>query len=125
MESGITPIAESFPTRRNWCGTVVPICVDLCHLRADSSGEFRPQSTQITRIEAESSAAKRRKRHKQEQRRPAAKVTRRLALLHAHGWIAQVARTPRGIVSKKGRRMLRALRAARHATTEQWMTPAA
>ena len=41
---------------------------------------------------------------KQDQRRQAAKVTRRLALLHAHGLIKKVSRTHRWLVTDKGRR---------------------
>jgi hypothetical protein len=62
---------------------------------------------------------------KQEQRRQAAKVTRRLALLHAHGLIAKVSRTHRWLVTKKGRHLLTALLAARHPTTEQLISLAA
>jgi hypothetical protein len=62
---------------------------------------------------------------KQEQRRQAAKVTRRLALLHAHGLIAKVSRTHRWLVTEKGRRILTALLAARRATTEQLVAMAA
>jgi hypothetical protein len=62
---------------------------------------------------------------KQDQRRQAAKVTRRLALLHAHGLIAKVSRTHRWLVTKKGRRILTALLAARRATTEQLIALAA
>jgi len=56
---------------------------------------------------------------KQDQRRQAAKVTRRLALLHAHGLIKKVSRTHRWLVTDKGRRILTALLAARAATTDQ------
>jgi hypothetical protein len=62
---------------------------------------------------------------KQDQRRHAAKVTRRLALLHAHGLIAKVSRTHRWMVTPKGRRILTALLAARRATTEQLIALAA
>lgn len=59
---------------------------------------------------------------KQDQRRQAAKVTRRLALLHAHGLIAKVSRTHRWLVTDKGRRILTALLAARRASTDQLIT---
>lgn len=62
---------------------------------------------------------------KKDQRRHAAKVTRRLALLHAHGLIAKVSRTHRWIVTKRGRRILTALLAARRATTDQLIALAA
>lgn len=62
---------------------------------------------------------------KLEQRRQAAKVTRRLALLHAHGLIAKVSRTHRWLVTEKGPRILTALLAARRATTEQLIALAA
>jgi hypothetical protein len=61
----------------------------------------------------------------QDQRRQAAKVTRRLALLHAHGLIKKVSRTHRWLVTDKGRRILTALLAARRATTEQLIALAA
>ncbi len=62
---------------------------------------------------------------KQDQRRQAAKVTRRLALLHAHGLIAKVSHTHRWLVTEKGRRILTALLAARRATTDQLIALAA
>jgi hypothetical protein len=62
---------------------------------------------------------------KQERHRQAARVTRRLALLHAHGLIAKVPRTHRWLVTEKGRRILTALLAARRATTEQLIALAA
>jgi hypothetical protein len=52
-------------------------------------------------------------------RRQAAQVTRRLALLHAHGLIAKVSRTHRWQVTPAGRRLITALLAARSANTEQ------
>ena len=64
-------------------------------------------------------------KNKQDQRRQAAKVTRRLALLHAHGLISKVSRTHRWLVTAKGRRILTALLAARRATTEQLIALAA
>lgn len=60
-----------------------------------------------------------------EERSQAAKVTRRLALLHAHGLIAKVSRTHRWQVSQKGRRVLTALLAARQADTEKLISLAA
>jgi len=62
---------------------------------------------------------------KRDERRQAAKVTRRLALLHAHGLIAKVSRTHRWLVTDKGRRILTALLAARQANTEQLISLAA
>jgi hypothetical protein len=62
---------------------------------------------------------------KQDQRRQAAKVSRRLALLHAHGLIAKVSRTHRWLVTDKGRRILTALLCARRATTDQLINLAA
>jgi hypothetical protein len=64
-------------------------------------------------------------KNKQDQRRQAAKVSRRLALLHAHGLISKVSRTHRWLVTAKGRRILTALLAARRATTEQLIALAA
>jgi len=61
----------------------------------------------------------------QERRRKAAQVTRRLALLHAHGLIAKVSRTHRWNVTAKGRRLITALLAARHASTDQLISLAA
>lgn len=61
----------------------------------------------------------------QERRRKAAQVTRRIALLHAHGLIAKISRTHRWNVTAKGRRLITALLAARHASTDQLITLAA
>jgi hypothetical protein len=55
----------------------------------------------------------------------AAKVTRRLALLHAHGLISKVQRTHRWQLTQKGRRIVTALLAARHADTDKLMSLAA
>lgn len=52
-------------------------------------------------------------------RRQMARVGRQLALLRAHGLISKVARTHRYLVTEKGRRVITALLAARHANTEQ------
>jgi len=60
-----------------------------------------------------------------QRRSQAAKVSRRLALLHAHGLIAQVSRTYRWQVTPKGRRILTALLAARQADTDKLMSLAA
>ena len=60
-----------------------------------------------------------------QQRSQAAKVSRRLALLHAHGLIAKVSRTYRWQVTQKGRRILTALLAARQADTDKLMSLAA
>lgn len=62
---------------------------------------------------------------KKQQRAHAAKVSRRLALLHAHGLIAKVSRTYRWQVTEKGRRVLTALVAARQADTDQLIKLAA
>jgi hypothetical protein len=62
---------------------------------------------------------------KKQQRSQAAKVSRRLALLHAHGLIAHVSRTYRWQVTAKGRRILTALLAARQADTDKLMSLAA
>lgn len=62
---------------------------------------------------------------KKQQRSQAAKISRRLALLHAHGLIAKVSRTYRWQVTDKGRRVLTALLAARQADTEQLIRLAA
>jgi hypothetical protein len=59
------------------------------------------------------------------QRSQGAKVSRRLALLHAHGLIAKVPRTYRWQVTQKGRRILTALSAARQADTDKLMSLAA
>jgi hypothetical protein len=58
-------------------------------------------------------------------RRQAAQVTRRLALLHAHGLIAKISRTHRWQVTARGRRLITALLAARSANTEQLVSLAA
>jgi len=56
---------------------------------------------------------------KKEERSQAAKVSRRLALLRAHGLVAKVSHTHRWQVTDKGRRILTALLAARQADTEK------
>jgi len=60
-----------------------------------------------------------------QKRSQAAKVSRRLGLLHAHGLIAKVSHTYRWQVTEKGRRILTALLAARQADTEKLITLAA
>ncbi len=55
----------------------------------------------------------------------AAKVSRRLALLHAHGLIAKISHTHHWQVTKKGRRILTALLVARQADTEKLISLAA
>ena len=62
---------------------------------------------------------------KKQQRSQSAKVTRRLAMLHAHGLISKVSRTHRWQLTEKGRRTVTALLAARHADTEKLMSLAA
>jgi hypothetical protein len=54
-----------------------------------------------------------------EQRRQAAKVTRKLALLRAHGLIRKVSGTHRWVLTDHGRRIVTALLAARQADVEQ------
>jgi hypothetical protein len=62
---------------------------------------------------------------KKQQRSHAAKVSRRLALLHAHGLIARVSRTYRWQVTEKGHRVLTALLAARQADIDKLIKLAA
>lgn len=62
---------------------------------------------------------------KTQQRSQAAKVSRRLALLHAHGLIQQVSRTYRWQLTDKGRRIITALLSARQADTEKLLSLAA
>jgi hypothetical protein len=62
---------------------------------------------------------------KKQQRSQAAKVSRCLALLHAHGLIARVSRTYRWQVTEKGHRVLTALRAARQADIDKLIKLAA
>jgi len=52
-------------------------------------------------------------------RQLASRVSRQLALLHAHGLLARVAHTHRYVVTKKGRLIITALLAAAQADTEQ------
>ena len=56
---------------------------------------------------------------KQEQRRRSASISRKLRLLRAHGLIQKLAHTHRYQVTEKGRLILTALLAARHATLKQ------
>ncbi len=60
-----------------------------------------------------------------QRRSQAAKVSRRLGLLHAHGLIAKVSHTHRWQVTEKGRRILTALLAARQADTDRLISFAA
>ena len=62
---------------------------------------------------------------KKQERSQGAKVSRKLALLHAHGLIAKVSRTYRWQLTQKGRRILTALLAARNADTDKLMSLAA
>ena len=62
---------------------------------------------------------------KKQQRSQATKISRRLALLQAHGLIAKVSHTYRWQVSKKGHRVLTALLAARQADTDKLISLAA
>ena len=62
---------------------------------------------------------------KQEQRRRSASISRKLRLLRAHGLIHKLAHTHRYQVTDKGRLILTALLAARHATLKQLTAPAA
>jgi hypothetical protein len=62
---------------------------------------------------------------KKQQRSQAAKISRRLALLHAHGLIARVSRTYRWRLTEKGHRVLTALLAARQADTDKLISLAA
>ena len=59
------------------------------------------------------------------ERSQAAKVSRRLALLHAHGLIAKVSHTYRWQITEKGRRVATALLAARQADTDKLISLAA
>lgn len=58
-------------------------------------------------------------------RSQAAKISRRLALLHAHGLIAKVSHTYRWQLTDKGRRIITALLAARQADTDKLISLAA
>lgn len=58
-------------------------------------------------------------RDPRQQRRQSAAVTRKLALLRAHGLIKKVSGTHRWVLTDNGRRIVSALLAARHANIEQ------
>ena len=62
---------------------------------------------------------------KQQQRRDAGRVTRKLRLLRAHGLIGKVPRTTRYMLTARGRKITSAILAASAATTEQLMDHAA
>jgi hypothetical protein len=62
---------------------------------------------------------------KQQERKEMAAVGRKLRLLRAHGLIAKVSKTHRYRVTKKGRRIMTALLAARQASTEKLTAMAA
>lgn len=55
----------------------------------------------------------------EQKRRQAARVTRQLALLRAHGLIRKVCGTHRYLITEDGRRLVTALLAARHADVDQ------
>ena len=61
---------------------------------------------------------------RKEDKKQAAKVTRLLRLLRAHGVIAKVPKTHRYQVTAEGRRRVTALLAARHANTEKLLKAA-
>jgi hypothetical protein len=61
----------------------------------------------------------------QKRRAQSARITRYLALLHAHGLIAKVSRTHRWLVTVKGHRLIAALLAARAANIDTLITSAA
>ena len=54
-----------------------------------------------------------------EQRQQAAKITRQLALLRAHGLLRKVGGTHRWLLTDQGRRIITALLAARQADVDQ------
>lgn len=56
---------------------------------------------------------------RRQERRQMAAVGRQLRLLRAHGLIAKVSKTHRYVVTEPGRRLITALLAARHASTEK------
>ena len=62
---------------------------------------------------------------KKKARSQAAKISRRLGLLQAHGLIAKISHTHRWQVTQKGRRVLTALLAARQADTDKLISLAA
>lgn len=62
---------------------------------------------------------------KAEQRRRSAAISRKLRLLRAHGLLQKLAHTHRYQVTEKGRLILTALLAARHATLKQLTAQAA
>jgi DNA-binding HxlR family transcriptional regulator len=64
-------------------------------------------------------------KNQKQERSQAAKISRRLTLLHAHGLIAKVSHTYRWQVTPKGRRILTALLAARQADTDKLISLAA
>jgi hypothetical protein len=59
------------------------------------------------------------------QKRDAARVTRLLALLRAHGIVQKVTGTHRSLLTPRGRQILTALQAARRASTDQLLKIAA
>jgi hypothetical protein len=60
-----------------------------------------------------------------EQKRRAGAITRKLALLRAHGLIKKVARTRRDVLTQKGSTTITALLAARQANVSEWTAIAA
>ena len=123
--NGTSPLAESAaevcrPVRRkgrHYRGLNPWSPEDAALLEAVSRGEFvvaglrnRDLQTRLYRSQRVSVA---------ERRRRAARITRRLALLRAHGLLRKVSGTHRYMISPNGRRIITALLAARQADVDQ------
>lgn len=125
-----TPLAEEAaavcqPVRREGCRAraLNPFgAQDAQLLAAINRGEWALKGFRNREIRALLFA---RPKNNQEKRSQSAKVTRRLAMLHAHGLISKVQRTHRWQLSDRGRRIVTALLAARQADTEKLITFAA
>jgi hypothetical protein len=122
----LSEVADDLGKRKVWKGrsarALNPVAAeDVALLEAISRGEFlmagfRNCDIRVRLFGEATDAA--------EQRRQAAKVTRLLRLLRAHGLISKRAKTHRYLLTDKGRHALAAILAARQADTKQLLQAA-
>ena len=127
--SALASVNERTPLRAVVAPACRPVCVeghryralnpwadDGNLLEAISRGEFALNGLRNRDLRRDLFAAT---RDPVERRRQSAVVTRKLALLRAHGLIKKITGTHRWILTESGRRIVSALIAARNADTEQ------
>lgn len=96
---------------------------DMKLLRAAADGRWAVNGFRNADIRAELFGAD--GKDARENRSRSGKVTRRLALLHAHGLVKRVPKTRRWLVTEKGRQVATLLAAAQHASAEKLLGAAA